>query len=207
MRSSILGLGLGLTLLTGAVAADEVVTIFIADNSEPQPLVGKQISVSSDQTSYSVTCASTVTECDVSTGITIVQGPSTYRMLATLENEAYTVDCALGTQIASCSVKLGKEDWSDEFTDTISSYFITITATEAGTLISTSAEVTPTPTETSSSTTATRTADAEEESASGEPEGEDGAEETESDNAAMAMVTGMPWAVGAVAMGMAAVMV
>ncbi|KAL2858581.1 hypothetical protein BJY01DRAFT_201360 [Aspergillus pseudoustus] len=201
MHSSKIFIGLGL-MATTVAAADEVITMYIADNSNPQPLVGQVLGGHSDTTSYSITCAETVTSCDVDLagGVTLVQAPSTYEMRASMDDEAYTLACAVGTKIATCSIKLGDEDWTETFTETASEYPVTITSGSSGV-----ASSTPAPSSTSTSSTSTGT---NEESSSTTPTPSstdaEGASETDSDNAAMAQVTGIPWAAGVVAMGMAA---
>ncbi|KAJ0414478.1 hypothetical protein BJY00DRAFT_294988 [Aspergillus carlsbadensis] len=210
MHSNTILLGLG--LMATVATADEIITMYIADNTEMQSLVGQVLGGHSDTTSYSITCADTVTSCDVDLpgGVTLVQAPSTYEMRASMDDEPYTLACEVGAEIATCSIKLGDEDWSDTFTETASEYPVTITS-GSGIPISTPGPATST---SASASTASET-NSESESGSGsttptptpssnEAGESEEASETDSDNAAMAQVTGMAWAAGAVAMGMAA---
>ncbi|KAL3464596.1 hypothetical protein BJX64DRAFT_286402 [Aspergillus heterothallicus] len=207
MRSNTILLSIGL-MATAAAAADEVITMYIPDNSNPQPLVGQVIGGRGETTSYSITCAETVTSCDADLpgGVTLVQAPSTYQLMAEMDNEPYTVACAHDSEIATCSIKLGDEDWSDTFTETASGYAVTITEGSDVT-ISTSAPSTSAPatsTSTGSDEDSTSTTPTPSPSAGDGSEESVNAEETDSDNAAMAQVTGVAWAAGTVAMGMAA---
>ncbi|KAL3486540.1 hypothetical protein BJX62DRAFT_241870 [Aspergillus germanicus] len=199
-KTILLSLGLMATVAT----ADEIVTMFVADGASTQPLVGQVIGGRLDTTSYSITCADTVTSCDLEAGgATLVQGPSTHEIRASIDNEPYTLACEVGTGIVTCSIKIGDEDWSDSFTDTASELPVTITS-GSGVPIST-----PGPATLTSASTTTGT-DSESDSdtptphptpSSDEAGESEEAEETDSDNAAMAQVTGMAWAV---AVGMAA---
>ncbi|KAL3480829.1 hypothetical protein BJX99DRAFT_219697 [Aspergillus californicus] len=196
MRSSVLFFGL--SALTGVLAADKVVSMFISDNDEDTvDLIGKVIGTESDRTSYSLTCADTATSCDIG-GITVVQGPSTYSAIATVGNP-YTVACALGSAVATCTLNINGTESIDSWTENRTSYPVTITAggsaPGSSAPVSTTASATSTGTKSgASSTTTASAADAE----------VSGADDT-TDNAAMARITGMPWAAGAVAVGMAAV--
>ncbi|KAL3447237.1 hypothetical protein BJX65DRAFT_308296 [Aspergillus insuetus] len=199
-KAFLLSFGLMATVAT----ADEIVTMFVADGASTQPLVGQVIGGRLDTTSYSITCADTVTSCDLEAGgATLVQGPSTHEIRASVDNEPYTLACEVGTAVATCSMKIGDEDWSEAFTDTASELPVTITS-GSGVPIST-----PGPATSTSASTATET-DSDSDSTTPTPtptpssdeagESEE-AGQTDSDNAAMAQVTGMAWAV---AMGMAA---
>ncbi|KAL2783040.1 hypothetical protein BJX66DRAFT_345309 [Aspergillus keveii] len=199
-KTILLSLGLMATVAT----ADEIVTMFVADGASTQPLVGQVIGGRLDTTSYSITCADTVTSCDLEAGgATLVQGPSTHEIRASIDNEPYTRACEVGTAVATCSIKIGDEDWSDAFTDTASELPVTITSgsgvpiSTPGPATSTSVSTTTETDSESDSTTPTPTPTPSSDEA-GESEE---AEETDSDNAAMAQVTGMAWAVAA---GMAA---
>ncbi|KAL4905517.1 hypothetical protein BDW74DRAFT_17645 [Aspergillus multicolor] len=214
MRSSTILGSLGL-MATAVAAADEVITMYIADNTNPQPLVGQVLGGHSDTTSYLITCADTVTSCDVDVpgGVTLVQAPSTYEMRAELDDEPYTVACNLDTEasLATCSIKLGASAWSDPFMETESEYPVTITE-GTGVPISTpapesAASVVATTTISESDATSTSTTPTPDPSADSEDEESDASNKTDSDNAAMAQVTGMAWSAGAVVMGVAAAVI
>ncbi|KAL4816034.1 hypothetical protein BDW67DRAFT_185178 [Aspergillus spinulosporus] len=132
MRSS--ALFLGLAILTGSVtlAAAQVVTMYIPDNADGQSLAGKIIGSDSNTTTYSVTCADSVTTtCDVPSGVTIIQAPSTVTLLVTETGHTATVLCTHDAKTGTCSLGMDGE-FVVTSTDPVLSYEVTITATETG---------------------------------------------------------------------------
>ncbi|KAL4908557.1 hypothetical protein BDW74DRAFT_175239 [Aspergillus multicolor] len=194
---------------TGTLAADEVVSIYmpyLESDEDPGVLVGKELGHASNTTTYSITCISSAATCDFGTsgtGATIIQAPSTYTMLGQDTNgTTRTAECAISSSTASCSLYTDGK-WWDLPTDTgMKSWAVTVTAADGA---SASATATPAITSPGAGTGANATGSANGTSATG-----DEANPTDSDNAAIAQITGMPWGVGvgagAVLMGVAAVL-
>ncbi|KAL4974135.1 hypothetical protein BDW66DRAFT_153177 [Aspergillus desertorum] len=199
---------LGLSVLTGSVAlaADQVVTMYLPDYTDGQPLAGKIVGSESDTTTYSVTCAGSVTTtCDVPGGVTIIQAPSTLTVIAIEAELTGTVLCTHDAKTATCSLGLDGE-FITTSTDPVLSYEVTITATETGSALTSKSPVgsaSATPTTLSSS--ATKGADAESTSTTHTTSGADAQETERPDNGALAM---QPFGVAAmaVAMGVAVAM-
>ncbi|KAL2820645.1 hypothetical protein BJX63DRAFT_379821 [Aspergillus granulosus] len=191
--------------ITGAVAVNQVVTLNLPTDVANSSFytAAELIGSSGSATSYSFLCSETATICE--TDVTLVVEPTAYTMMFALsEGLTYTGACDVDTSAStdSCSVRTGTDDtWEDIGTDDISATEITITATAAPASNSASA-TTPASTTTTmamatntASTTGAETADASASSF--------GVETTDSDDAAMAMMTAVPWA-GAVVAGLAA---
>ncbi|KAL4751223.1 hypothetical protein BDW72DRAFT_193205 [Aspergillus terricola var. indicus] len=123
---------LGLAILTSSVtlAADQVVTMYLPDNADGQPLAGKIVGSDSNTTTYSLTCADSVTTtCDVPSGATIIQAPSTVTILVTETGHTATMLCTHDAKMGTCSLGMDGE-FLVTSTDPVLSYGVTITATE-----------------------------------------------------------------------------
>ncbi|KAL5043455.1 hypothetical protein BDW71DRAFT_188117 [Aspergillus fruticulosus] len=148
---------LGLTILTGSLslAADQVVTMFIPDLDDGLSLAGKVVGSESDTTTYSVTCADSVsTTCEIPNGATIIQAPSTMTILVTETGRTATVLCTHDAKSATWSLGIDGE-FIVTSTEPVSSYGVTITATETGSASTSKSPVvsaSATPTTLSSST-------------------------------------------------------
>ncbi|KAL4881117.1 hypothetical protein BJY04DRAFT_189941 [Aspergillus karnatakaensis] len=119
----------GLSLLSTAMAASEVVTMYIPDNADGQALAGKVLGSNSDTTSYAITCADSVkTSCEVPEGATIIQAPSAATVIAAVEEHTGTVECTYSGKTATCSMAIDGE-WLATDTEAVASYEVTITAT------------------------------------------------------------------------------
>ncbi|KAL4994853.1 hypothetical protein BDV10DRAFT_188650 [Aspergillus recurvatus] len=194
---------LGLTVLTGslALAADQVVTMYIPDNADGPALAAKVIGSESDTTTYSVTCADSVTTtCDIPSGAAIIQAPSTLTVLATEAGQAGTVLCTHDAKTATCSLGIDGE-FILTSTDLVTSYEVTITATETGPSSTSKPLVgsaSATPTTLSSSTT--KGAEAQSTTATNTTSGADVQDTDGPDNGAM---TAQPLGAAAVAVLMA----
>ncbi|KAJ0414037.1 hypothetical protein BJY00DRAFT_319218 [Aspergillus carlsbadensis] len=203
MRSNTLLLSFG--LLTGAIAADKVVTMYIPDGDDSQALAGKIIGSASDTTTYQITCADSVTtSCDVPAGATVIQGPSTANLLAVESGHTATLDCTHNDKIATCSQGYDGE-WLETTTETVTSYKVTITATETGsssTPASASASATSTTTTESASSS---TADADSTGADATTTGADAQETDDGDNGAVRLASGVGLGAALMAVGAAAV--
>ncbi|KAL6235093.1 hypothetical protein BDW75DRAFT_210533 [Aspergillus navahoensis] len=183
---------LGLTILSGslAVAADQVVTMYIPDNADGPALAGKIIGSESDTTTYSITCADSIsTTCEIPIGATIIEAPSTLTVLAAEAGQTGTVICTHDAKTATCSLGFDGE-FLITSTDPVLSYEVTITATETG-----AASATPT----TSSRSTTKGAEAQSTTASNTTSGADAQETDEPDNGAMA---GQPLGAAAMAVAM-----
>ncbi|KAL4923679.1 uncharacterized protein BDV17DRAFT_296096 [Aspergillus undulatus] len=172
----------GFSLLTGVLAADKVVTMYIPDNEDGQALAGKVIGSNSDTTTYSIGCADSVTEsCEVPSGATFVQAPSSITIIAAEAEQTGTVACSYDDKIATCSLGIDGE-WLATSTDSVLSYEVTVTATETGSSSKPpfgNESASPTPTTMTSSTT-------KDGSAQATKTDDTGAEETDGpDNGAM----------------------
>ncbi|RDW87134.1 uncharacterized protein DSM5745_03776 [Aspergillus mulundensis] len=198
---------LGLTMLTGAIAADQVVTMYIPDNADGPALAGAVIGTQSDTTTYSITCADSVTEsCIVPSGASIIQAPGTVTIIAAEAEYTGTAACTYGDddETATCSVGIDGEVLLTS-TDPIISYEVTITATETGSATTSkplfgSGSASATPTTLASSTTQTRSVDAQSTTTTNTTTGADAQETDEPGNGAMG-VAGKP--LGAAAMAIA----
>ncbi|CBF82775.1 predicted protein [Aspergillus nidulans FGSC A4] len=125
---------LGLAILTGSVtfAADQVVSMYIPGNDDGQPLAGKIVGSDSNRTSYSVTCADSVTTtCNVDSGVTIIQAPSTVTVLVTETGHTGSVLCTHNAKTGTCSLGMDGEFFATS-TEPVLSYEVTITETETG---------------------------------------------------------------------------
>ncbi|KAL4945550.1 hypothetical protein BDV06DRAFT_184511 [Aspergillus oleicola] len=193
---------LALSILTGALAANEVVTMYIPDNADGQDLAGKIIGSNSDTTSYSLTCADSVTEsCDVSSGVTIIQAPSAVTMATAEGGHTGIAACTYNSKTATCSIVIDDESPVTTI-DPVLSYEVTITATSSASSkpLSGAGLSSPTPT-----TMATKTGAGVNATATN-TDGASGAstEETDTpDNGAIGRMTGMSGAAAAVVLGVA----
>ncbi|KAL4770113.1 hypothetical protein BDW60DRAFT_209300 [Aspergillus nidulans var. acristatus] len=186
---------LGLAILTGSVtfAANQVVSIYIPDNADGQPLAGKIVGSDSNKTTYSITCADSVTTtCDVHNGATIIQASSTVTIIVTETGHTGTVLCTHDAKTGTCSLGMDGEFFVTS-TEPVLSYEVTITATETGSPSTSkspvsSASTTPT---TLSSCDATEDADT--------TSGTDSQETDGPDNGGMA---GQPFGAAVIAMAM-----
>ncbi|KAJ5595190.1 uncharacterized protein N7459_001398 [Penicillium hispanicum] len=203
MRIQSLALLAGITVVT----AESTVTLFIP-GFEAQSIEGQVIGSSGSMTSYRLNCPSgaDITKCGLPNGVdyTIAEGPSSVNYGFSYENSTITQSCVLqGTTQATCE---GSMSGSDGGT-TISTAFkvsdipyggfqaVRVTATSLPGSASTGASP--------SATTATST-DGAVVTTTSAPASTNGAEKTESTNAAIPMVTGNArWAAGGVAAMMA----
>ncbi|KAL4798404.1 hypothetical protein BDV19DRAFT_356947 [Aspergillus venezuelensis] len=193
-----------LSILTGAIAADEVITMYIPDNGDGQALAGAVIGSKSDTTTYSLTCADSVTEsCDLPSGATIIQAPSA--VTATVAEDGYTgvAECTYDSKTATCSIAVD-DVWLATTIDPVVSYEVTITATSSASskpLFGTGSS-SPTP----KSTTMTTKSGAGANATATNTDGASGAGAEETDvpgNGAMGRMSGMSGAAAAVALGVA----
>ncbi|KAL4907670.1 hypothetical protein BDW74DRAFT_147949 [Aspergillus multicolor] len=196
---------LGLTMLTGAIAADQVVTMYIPDNADGPALAGAVIGSDSDTTTYSITCADSVTEsCALPSGASLIQAPGTVTVFVDEAGYTATAACTYGDadKTATCSVGIdGEALWSS--TDPIRSYEVTITATETGSATSSkplfgSGSAAATPTTLSSSTTKTGNVDAQSTTSTNTTAGADAQETDGPGNGAMG-TAGKPFGAAAMA--------
>ncbi|KAL2789385.1 hypothetical protein BJX66DRAFT_307036 [Aspergillus keveii] len=184
MHSTILLLGF--SMLTTTVAANQVVTMYLPDNDDTQPLAGRVIGSQSDTTTYVLTCADSVTTtCDLPNAATVIQAPSTLSVIADLSGQTGVAACTHDDEIATCSIGVDGE-WYETNTESVTSYEVTITATGRASSPSTPASSSAPPTSTavtSSATSSTTQADSTQSASSttngGEPQetddGENGA--------------------------------
>ncbi|KAL4962994.1 uncharacterized protein BDV14DRAFT_177352 [Aspergillus stella-maris] len=197
---------LALSIITGVIAADEIVTMYIPDNEDGQALAGAVIGSNSDTTTYSVRCADSVTEeCLLSTGATIIQAPSAVTLAAVEDGYTGVAECTYNSKIATCSIAVD-DVWLATTTDPVVSYEVTITATSSASskplFGAESTSPTPTPTPTTMTTKTGAGANATATNSDG-PSGA-GAEETDTPgNGAMGRMSGMSGAAAAVALGVA----
>ncbi|BCS18146.1 uncharacterized protein APUU_10974S [Aspergillus puulaauensis] len=207
MRSNTLLLVL--TLCTSALAADDVVTMFIPDNEKGQALAGKVLGSQSDTTTYALACADSVKTCDLPSGdsITVVHAPSTMSILENGAKHNVTIACDHGHKSATCSLHVDDGGWTGTTTYPVHSYAVTVTATETETGSSgdTSASASASP----SGTTWTSSSVAPTSSPSSTPTDGEGSEETDGPGngaGAIGQEAGMSFAAGAaaVAVGVAA---
>ncbi|KAL2799729.1 hypothetical protein BJX66DRAFT_228291 [Aspergillus keveii] len=201
MRAS--RLFLALTPILGALAADQVVTLNLpteaADSFTGVELLGSSAST----TTYFFACVEGVTICN--DGLTYIAEPTGLAMTFPMDNGlTYTASCSIDTEASteSCMARTGTDDtWEDAGTDDLTATEITITATRTATPASNSAMPTTmlgtSTTAAAAATNGTNTGDASASSNSS------AVEATDSDGAAIAMMTAAPWA-GAVVAGLAA---
>ncbi|KAL4736805.1 hypothetical protein BDV11DRAFT_207336 [Aspergillus similis] len=193
MHTSTLFLGLAILTRSVTFAADQVVTMYIPDNTDGPPLAGKIIGSDFDTTTYSITCADSITTtCVVPDGVTMIQAPSTVTMLATGSGQTASIVCTHDSKTGTCTLDVDGETFLTS-TDPVISYKVTITATETGSPSTSrlpvgSASATPT---TPSSSNTTKDADT--------TSGTDAQETDEPDNGAMA---GQPFGDAVIAMVM-----
>ncbi|KAL5343366.1 hypothetical protein BJX70DRAFT_393935 [Aspergillus crustosus] len=178
MRSNTLFLGF--TVLTGALAADQVVTIFLPDNEDGPALAGRVLG----------------------------SAPSTITVLGVASEITGTAICAYDDDIATCSAAVDGEFY-DTSTQSVTSYPVTITATDEvlTPIFPLSGSTSPTPS--SGTTTTTRAADAQSTTAANTTtSGGAGAQETDGgDNGAMALMSGLSFGAVAAVVGAAVALV
>ncbi|KAL4947878.1 hypothetical protein BDW69DRAFT_177541 [Aspergillus filifer] len=193
---------LALSILTGAIAADQVVTMYIPDNEDGQALAGAVIGSDSDTTTYSVTCADSVTKsCEIPSGATIIQAPSAVTIVTAEDGYTGVAECTHDSKTATCSIAVD-DQWLDASTDPVHSYEVTITATSSASSkpLFGSGSTSPTPT-----TMATKTG-GEANATATNTDGASGASTEETDtpgNGAMGRMTGVSGAAAAAILGVA----
>ncbi|KAL3443958.1 hypothetical protein BJX65DRAFT_284420 [Aspergillus insuetus] len=195
---------LGLSFLTSALAADQVVTMYLPDNDDSQALAGRVIGSQSDTTTYALTCADSVTTtCDLPEAVTIIQAPSTVTVLADLSGQTAVNVCTHDGEIATCSVGVDGE-WYETDTESVTSYEVTITATRTASPPSTPASGSATPTSTTlTSTASSSTTDADStQSSTNTTTGANAQQTDDDDNGAVTAMSGV--GLGAALMAVAA---
>ncbi|KAL3455386.1 hypothetical protein BJX64DRAFT_295081 [Aspergillus heterothallicus] len=203
MRSNTLFLAL--PFVTGALAANQIISMYIPGTEGSDFLNGTDIAVEvlgsqSSTTTYLLTCFDD--DCDIPGG-TIIQGPGTVSMLASDDSLSYTasVICTHDDKKATCSGGMVGDDVETE-TEDVTSIPVTITGT---------ASVSSTPAAASASATSTIATSTASSSSSSETQGANstsggaGAEETgDNDNGAVSQVAGARFGAALVALGVAA---
>ncbi|CEN62945.1 hypothetical protein ASPCAL09573 [Aspergillus calidoustus] len=196
---------LALTPILGALAADQVVTLNLPTDIGGSVTAAELIGSSASTTTLFIPCAENVTICQGG-GVTLIAEPTAISMVVPLEDDVtYTASCSIDTSAStdSCVARTGTDDtWEDMGTDDLSATEITITATAAPASNSASPTTSPASTTLETSSTSGSTASAETDDASASPSSS-AVEATDSDGAAIAMMTAAPWA-GAVVAGLAA---
>ncbi|KAL2849397.1 hypothetical protein BJX68DRAFT_237999 [Aspergillus pseudodeflectus] len=205
MHSNTLLLGFG--ILTGAIAADQVVTMYLPDNDDSQALAGRILGSQSDTTTYLIACADSVTTtCDLPAAATVIQAPSTVSLIADVSGEAVVVACTHDDEIATCSMGAG-EVWYVTDTESVTSYGVTITATGTPSSASTPASSSATRTSTtlgSSASSPTTQADSSQ-SSTNTTTGADAQETDDEGNGAVTRLSGVGLGAALMAVGAAAV--
>ncbi|KAL2826936.1 hypothetical protein BJY01DRAFT_229444 [Aspergillus pseudoustus] len=195
MHSKILFLGL--SILTGALAAHETVSMYIPGGGEAGfngTVVGEVIGSQSSTTTYLITCVDD--DCDIPGG-TLIEAPGTVTMLASDDTISYTgsIVCTHDDKKATCSGGAVGDDVETE-TEDVTSYAVTVTATETGS--------SSTPAAASASSTSTLATSTSGSTANSTSSGASAQQTDDKDNDAMSQCAGARMGAALVAVGAAA---
>ncbi|KAI9367471.1 hypothetical protein BJX61DRAFT_303168 [Aspergillus egyptiacus] len=200
MRPQIYGSVAALGCISFA-AANDIVSLILLPNPDPQDLVAEVVGSVGPMTTYVITCPDGTDSVDCGMppdGMTAVAGPTAFVVDNRFEDYWLRYSCAhRSTTWFSCAMTQTQSDLSTQITETGStglSYIpVTVTATAKDAAVTTTAASQPT---SKASETASATSDRGTE-ASAEP--------SETDNAAVAQVTGSPvqWLVSGAGMALA----
>ncbi|CEN60502.1 hypothetical protein ASPCAL02938 [Aspergillus calidoustus] len=194
---------LGFSILTGALAADQVVTMYLPDNDDAQALAGRVLGSQSDTTTYLIACADSVTTtCDLPAAATVIQAPSTVSLIADVSGEPVVVACTHDDEIATCSMGAG-EVWYVTDTESVTSYGVTITGT--GTPSSGSTPASSSATHTSTTPTSSATQADSSQSSTNTTTGAGAQQTDDDDNGAVTRISGVGLGAALMAIGAAAV--